>query len=65
MGANTVLDSVNFGCFAPSRCQRFYGNAMRKANKAHKNWLTIQQNEHTLVARTLFRDRFGSRRLGE
>ena len=33
-----VLDSVNFGPFAPSKCQRFHCNAMRKA---------IKQNEHT------------------
>ena len=42
-----MLDSVNFGCFDRSRCQCFHCNAMRKAIKAHKNWLTIQQNEHT------------------
>ena len=39
-----VLNSVNFGCFVPSR---FQCNAMRKAIKAHKSWQTIQQNEHT------------------
>ena len=42
-----MLDLVNFGCFPPSRCQRFHWNAMRKAIKVHKNWHTIQQNEHT------------------
>ena len=33
-----ALDSVNYVCFAPSRCQRFHCNAMRKAIKTHKDW---------------------------
>ena len=42
-----VLVSVNFDCFAPSRFSHFHCKAVRKAIKAHKNWHTIQQNEHT------------------
>ena len=36
-----VVDAVNFGCFAPSSCQRFHYNAMRIAVEAHKSWHTI------------------------
>ena len=39
----SVLNSVNFGCFAPSRCQRLHSNAIRKLIKARKNWHTIHQ----------------------
>ena len=42
-----MLVSVNFGCFAPSRCECYHCNAMRKAIKARMNWHKIQQNEHT------------------
>ena len=42
-----VLVSVNFDCFSPTRFSHFHGNAMRKTIKAHKNWHTILQNEHT------------------
>ena len=41
--------TVNFGCFAPSRCQCFHCNIMRKATNAHKSLHTIQLNEHTPV----------------
>ena len=42
-----VLNSVNFGYFAPSTCQCFHCNAIRKTIKARMNWHKIQQNEHT------------------
>ena len=38
---------VNFGCFSPSKFPRFHCNALGNATKAHKNWNTIQENEHT------------------
>ena len=41
-----MLNSVNFGCFAPSRGQRFHCSSMRKVIKTHKSWHTIQQNGH-------------------
>ena len=40
-------DVLDFGCFAPGGFQHFHCIAMRKAIKVHKNWKTIQQNEHT------------------
>ena len=34
MGCGAMLVSVNFGCFAPSICERYHCNAMTKAIKA-------------------------------
>ena len=42
-----VRFSVNFGCISPSMFSHFYRSAI-KSNQVHKNWQTIQQNEHIL-----------------
>ena len=42
-----VLDSMNVGCFVPSRYECFNCHAMRKAIKASINVHTIQQIQHT------------------
>ena len=36
--SRSVLDSVKFSCFSPSRFSHFHCNTMRKAIKAHKNF---------------------------